>query len=194
MKPYSLITGGVGFIGTNLAHHYLAQGEAAQAVFHFAAHVTVTSSLQEPLADFAVNTQAILDLLEALRQTNPTTPLVFTSTNKVYEELAALPLIQQSSHYAPLELLDATAGISKQQAFDFHSPCGCFKGATDQYVLDCRLPLLPKLAVRGVFLPVRRGAPQRANGIAKLPKPTGALAKTPRTARRIIPRELVYSD
>ena len=46
----------------------LARGVAdAAAVFHLAAQVAVTSSLADPLEDFAVNLAATVKLLEATR-------------------------------------------------------------------------------------------------------------------------------
>lgn len=182
MKSYLLITGGAGFIGTNLAHAYLRQGHSvliydslarsgvkqnlswlqqqhgerllvtiadvrerdqlqtavakASAVFHFAAQVAVTTSLHDPLHDFAVNAQGTLNLLEALRQCNAEAPLIFTSTNKVYGELADLVLTKHNNRYQPVGLASNAAGITEARRLDFHSPYGCSKGAADQYVLD----------------------------------------------------------
>ena len=62
----------------------------AKAVFHLAAQVAVTSSLVDPLEDFAVNAQGTLTILEAIRRLAPETPLVFASTNKVYGALTDL--------------------------------------------------------------------------------------------------------
>src|SRR3954470_18310243 len=109
----ALITGGAGFIGTNLAARLLQSGRRVRIldnlsragvdnnlrwlcdrfddrveriiadirdadavaaavsgvgeVYHFAAQVAVTSSLDDPLADFSVNAGGTLTLLEALR-------------------------------------------------------------------------------------------------------------------------------
>ena len=59
----------------------------AKAVFHLAAQVAVTSSLVDPMQDFAVNAQGTLTILDALRRLSPETPLIFASTNKVYGAL-----------------------------------------------------------------------------------------------------------
>ena len=58
--------------------------KGASCVFHLAAQVAVTTSLQDPSLDFEVNALGTLNILEALRQTNSLAPLVYTSTNKVY--------------------------------------------------------------------------------------------------------------
>jgi CDP-paratose 2-epimerase len=177
-----LITGGAGFIGTNLAHRLLSAGHPvllfdnlsrpgvernlawlrathgaqvqleqadvrdlpalkravahAARVFHFAAQVAVTTSLIDPLHDFAVNAQGTLNLLEALRARPVPPPLVFTSTNKIYGGLGDVPLRQEAARYAPTDAQVYRHGISEARPLDFHSPYGCSKGAADQYVLD----------------------------------------------------------
>jgi CDP-paratose 2-epimerase len=179
---YVLITGGSGFIGSNLAHRLLRDGERvvlydnlsragviqnyeglraefgtqvtlleadlrdaatltaaveqAAAVFHFAAQVAVTTSLETPLEDFAVNALGTLTLLEALRARRDPPPLLFTSTNKVYGALSNVELRLRGSRYEPSDETIRAAGISEQQPLAFYSPYGCSKGTADQYVLD----------------------------------------------------------
>ncbi len=176
-----VITGGAGFVGTNLADRLLRDGESvvlfdnfsrpgveqnyrwlsarhghrvrlvrkdvrdsvavreivrqASSVFHFAAQVAVTTSLENPRLDFETNTLGTLNVLEALRTTNPGAPLVFTSTNKVYGCMADLPLEEMKDRYTPRDPL-SKRGIDESAPLDFASPYGCSKGAADQYVLD----------------------------------------------------------
>jgi CDP-paratose 2-epimerase len=59
----------------------------ARAVLHLAAQVAVTTSLDDPLADFEINARGTLQLLEALRRQAEPPPLLFASTNKVYGKL-----------------------------------------------------------------------------------------------------------
>jgi CDP-paratose 2-epimerase len=106
------------------------------AVFHFAAQVAVTSSLDDPLQDFAVNAQGTLTVLEAIRRHAPATPLIFASTNKVYGPLADIPMVLHEDRYAPTNLLLRGRGISETRPLNFCTPYGCSKGAADQYVLD----------------------------------------------------------
>jgi CDP-paratose 2-epimerase len=190
-----LITGGAGFIGTNLAHRLLCDGQPvlilddlsragvadnlrwleehhggrlevvvgdvrdaelvrqavnrAGAVFHFAAQVAVTTSLKDPLHDFAVNAGGTLNVLEAIRAAVPSPPLLYTSTNKVYGGLQDVPLALIDGRYAPEDPCLRAAGIGERQPLDFHSPYGCSKGAADQYVLDyARVYRLPALVFR----------------------------------------------
>jgi nucleoside-diphosphate-sugar epimerase len=54
--------------------------KGADRVFHFAAQVAVTTSLDEPRHDFEVNALGTLVVLEAIRAMRSPPPLVFTST------------------------------------------------------------------------------------------------------------------
>jgi len=108
---------------------------SASQVFHFAAQVAVTTSLSDPRHDFEVNVGGTLNLLEAIRSMENPPPLLFTSTNKVYGDLADLPLAANCTRYQPLDAALRT-GISEDRPLEFHSPYGCSKGAADQYVLD----------------------------------------------------------
>jgi CDP-paratose 2-epimerase len=108
----------------------------ATAVFHFAAQVAVTTSLEKPVEDFAVNVCGALGLLEILRRRSPRTPLIFASTNKVYGDLTGIPLHIQDNAYSPIDATLAANGVDESQKLDFHTPYGCSKGAAEQYVLD----------------------------------------------------------
>jgi CDP-paratose 2-epimerase len=108
----------------------------ASAVFHFAAQVAVTSSLLDPREDFAVNLEGTLNVLEVLRARGGHVPLVFASTNKVYGDLADIPLSVVGDVYRPDDEILRGRGISEERPLDFHTPYGCSKGAADQYVLD----------------------------------------------------------
>ena len=193
-KPI-LITGGAGFVGSNLAHRLLSNGQRvrlldnlsragvernlrwliethgdlvdievpdvrnlstvkhavkdASQVFHFAAQVAVTSSLVDPIEDFEINARGTLNLLEAVRTAANPPSLIFTSTNKVYGNLADLALQKQHSRYAPADETIRERGINEHRSLDFHSPYGCSKGAADQYVTDyARTYRIPALVFR----------------------------------------------
>jgi len=179
-RSYVLVTGGAGFVGTNLVGRLASEGRrvvvldslaragvdqnlrrleraygdivqpfladmrdadavraaaaGAEAVFHLAAQVAVTTSLDDPLDDFAINLGGTVTLLEALRGRD--VPFLFTSTNKVYGSLEDVPLEQVHARWLPEDLALRETGISEARPLAFCTPYGCSKGGADQYVLD----------------------------------------------------------
>lgn len=191
----ALITGGAGFIGTNLALRLLSQGRQvllfdnlsrpgvernvreilerhapraevqvadvldmpavraavgrAQEVYHLAAQVAVTTSLQSPLRDFDVNARGTLNVLEAARLQPVPPPVVYASTNKVYGALTDVRLTRQDRRYTPVDPALRAQGIDESRPLDFHSPYACSKGTADQYVRDyARSFGLPTIVLR----------------------------------------------
>jgi CDP-paratose 2-epimerase len=107
-----------------------------EAVFHFAAQVAVTTSLDDPRDDFQVNLGGTFAVLEGVRRQPRPPRLFFTSTNKVYGSLPDVELRRDADRYAPVQEEILRQGISEERPLDFHSPYGCSKGGADQYVLD----------------------------------------------------------
>jgi CDP-paratose 2-epimerase len=168
---YALITGGAGFIGTNVAATLARGGRpvviydnlarpgveanvswlrstfgdlvrieradvadrtalrravaGAECVFHFAAQVAVTTSLNDPLADFESNARGTLNVLEACRLRDVPPPLLFTSTNKVYGGLEDVGVMMDGPCYAPCDESLRAWGIAEDRPLDLHSPYGC---------------------------------------------------------------------
>jgi CDP-paratose 2-epimerase len=109
---------------------------SARAVMHLAGQVAVTGSLQDPVDDFETNARGTLNALEAIRLHNPSAPMIFASTNKVYGRLMADGQIKQAGRrHVPADPRLA-AGVAEDAPLDFYSPYGCSKGAADQYVRD----------------------------------------------------------
>ena len=104
----------------------------ATEIYHFAAQVAVTTSVADPRHDFEVNLLGTFNVLEAARKHGHRPFMLFTSTNKVYGEMASHRVVRQGARYA----YQSTRGISEAEPLDFHSPYGCSKGAADQYVRD----------------------------------------------------------
>jgi CDP-paratose 2-epimerase len=176
-----LITGGAGFIGTNLAARMAGEGRrvrvldnlsragveenldwlrrthgarieveigdvrdadllrravrGAATVYHLAAQVAVTSSLDDPAADASVNVGGTLALLEAVRLGASGAMVVFASTNKVYGSLDSVPTGLDRGRHLPLDPR-LRGGLDESTPLCFCTPYGCSKGAADQYVAD----------------------------------------------------------
>lgn len=108
--------------------------EAADALFHMAAQVAVTTSVSDPEHDFEVNARGTFKLLELVRNSQGKRPAVFyASTNKVYGGMEDVAITAGEERYAYRDLPE---GIPEDRLLDFHSPYGCSKGAADQYVRD----------------------------------------------------------
>lgn len=105
----------------------------ADRIYHLAGQVAVTSSVQDPFADFEANAIGTFRLLDAARMYAPEAAFLYASTNKVYGELTWLGITETPTRY---ELRDMPYGVSESTPLDFHSPYGCSKGAADQYVRD----------------------------------------------------------
>lgn len=109
------------------------KGFKPDVVFHVAGQVAMTTSLQNPRYDFEVNALGTLNVLEAVRLHAPDAVLVYSSTNKVYGDLAHVRYEELETRYI---CPDYPRGFDESLPLAFHSPYGCSKGAADQYVLD----------------------------------------------------------
>jgi CDP-paratose 2-epimerase len=75
---------------------FASYGNAIAAVIHTAAQPSHDWAARDPKADFTVNANGTLNLLEATRRHCPEASFVFTSTNKVYGDRPnELPLVEQ---------------------------------------------------------------------------------------------------
>jgi CDP-paratose 2-epimerase len=118
----------------------------ADVIYHLAAQVAVTTSVDDPRHDFDVNALGTFNVLEAARLSGRRPAVVFTSTNKVYGGLEDLEIKQSDTRY---EFGNLPFGVSESRELDFHSPYGCSKGAADQYVRDySRIYDLPTVVFR----------------------------------------------
>jgi CDP-paratose 2-epimerase len=173
-----LITGGCGFLGSNLAAHAIKKGykvtvmdnlyregatsnltwlksiggfefvygdirnrndvelcikKGVDVVFHLAGQVAMTTSIQNPRLDFEVNALGTLNVLEAIRKYAPHAGIVYSSTNKVYGDLAQFTCQETPTRYICKEY---PKGFDENVQLEFHSPYGCSKGSAEQYMQD----------------------------------------------------------
>ncbi len=108
----------------------------ASAVFHLAAQVAVTTSLENPEDDLQTNILGTINVLEALRRRGAKVPIIFASTNKVYGDLAQVELALSDAAWLPRDAVLREHGFNEDMPLAFATPYGCSKGAADQYVLD----------------------------------------------------------
>jgi len=105
----------------------------ASLVLHLAGQVAVTTSVADPRSDFEMNALGTLNVLEAMRRNKITSTLIYSSTNKVYGDLAHIKIAERAERY---EYAEMPHGVHEDIGLDFHSPYGCSKGSADQYVRD----------------------------------------------------------
>ncbi len=116
-------------------------------VYHLAAQVAVTTSIDDPQSDFDTNAVGTLRVLEAARRSTRKPFLLFTSTNKVYGSLEGVPVQSAPTRYEAVAA--SFRGVTEEESLDFHSPYGCSKGTADQYVRDyARIYGLPTVVFR----------------------------------------------
>ena len=116
------------------AEHVRSVTARMDEIYHFAAQVAVTTSIDDPQRDFEVNALGTFNVLEGARRSGRKPMVFFTSTNKVYGSLHSVEVEKHDSRYRAHD--PAWNGATEDTPLDFHSPYGCSKGAADQYVRD----------------------------------------------------------
>ncbi|MFQ5874052.1 MAG: NAD-dependent epimerase/dehydratase family protein [Dehalococcoidia bacterium] len=182
-----VVIGGCGFVGSNLAEHFLGKGsrvtafddlsrpgggarknletlrlrhsgsslfefvwgdvrvfdqvarvvDGADLILHVAAQTALTTSIEDPVADFEVNARGTLNVLEAARQQGQSPVLLYTSSTAVYGDLTRWP-IRVREEPARWAIADPRFedGIDEEYPLDRGGPYGCSKATGDLYCLD----------------------------------------------------------
>ncbi len=132
---------------------FAESGKQIELVVHTAAQPSHDWAASDPQADFGINANGTLNLLEAARQHCPEATFIFTSTNKVYGD---------TPNHLPLEELETRlelpqdhqwfGGIDTTMSIDstLHSLFGASKAAADLLVQEYgRYFEMPTVCFRG---------------------------------------------
>ena len=114
-------------------------GQDISLIIHTAAQPSHDWAAKDPFADFSVNANGTLNLLQATRLYCPEAVFIFTSTNKVYGDLPnSLPLIEQEKRWEIDENHPYSPGIPETMSIDQskHSLFGASKVAADVLVQE----------------------------------------------------------
>jgi CDP-paratose 2-epimerase len=110
--------------------------EKPDLVYHFAAQVAVTSSLESPVRDFRINAEGSFYVAKAARDVGAA--LVYTSTNKVYgDNVNAVPIKEEATRYDFNGQLGGR-GLTEEFSIDarHHTPYGVSKLVGEIYVRE----------------------------------------------------------
>jgi CDP-paratose 2-epimerase len=110
--------------------------EHPHQVFHFAAQVGVTSSVENPLRDFRINAEGTFNIARAARDIHA--PVIYTSTNKVYGDNVNLIEITEAETRYDFDGSMNKRGIPETFSIDAdkHTPYGVSKLVGELYVRE----------------------------------------------------------
>ena len=138
---------------TEIERLFQRYGRDLSLIIHTAAQPSHDWAARDPFSDFTVNANGTLNLLQAARTFCPTTPFIFTSTNKVYGDTPnLLPLIELEKRWEIDASHRYTVGIAEDMSIDQtkHSLFGASKVAADVLVQEYgRYFDMPTVCFRG---------------------------------------------
>lgn len=110
--------------------------EKPSVVFHFAAQVAVTSSVENPQRDFRINAEGSFLVARAARDVGA--PVIYTSTNKVYgDNVNLVEIVEQETRY---DFAGQYQGRGLPESFSIdarhHTPYGISKLVGELYVRE----------------------------------------------------------
>lgn len=99
-------------------------------IYHCAAQVAVTTSLENPRLDYESNADGTFNLCEAIRNSESNASIIFCSTNKVYGDLE-LRILEKGSRYEYRDI----KGIDETYPLEVNCPYGGSK-IISEFILD----------------------------------------------------------
>jgi len=107
--------------------------EEIDHIVHLAGQVSLLASIENPRLDFEINAVGTFNILEIMREYWPNSRLAYSSTNKVYGDLAHVKIRETDKRYEPMS---DVRSFDTTTPLDFHGGYGVSKGCADQYVCD----------------------------------------------------------
>jgi CDP-paratose 2-epimerase len=110
--------------------------EKPDLIFHLAAQVAVTTSVESPISDFRINAEGTFNVARIAN--NYKIPVIYSSTNKVYgDNVNEVPIIEEATRYDFGGDL-SKKGISDKFSIDakHHTPYGNSKLVGELYVRE----------------------------------------------------------
>ena len=140
-----LITGGCGFVGSNLAAEVLFRGEELYIIdnlfrFGSADNLTWLRTLGE-FKYYPFDVRNINDVETVIKEVKPDYIFHLAGQVAMTTSIANPRLDYETNALGTFNLLDSVCeeypdGFPETISLDFHSPYGCSKGCADQYLLD----------------------------------------------------------
>ena len=129
---------GIVFVRGDLADSRLMDSLGEQypevrSIVHLAGQVSLLRSIADPMDDFRRNAIASTVLLDAQRRFWPHSRSIFASTNKVYGDLAGVPMDESATRYSPS---DGRLAFGTDLPLSLQGGYSCSKGCADAYFRD----------------------------------------------------------
>ena len=118
---------------TAAVNRFFAKHTDAHVVAHLAGQVSFMASLADPRSDFEINALGTLNVVDAAVRHTPDSPVLFSSTNKVYGTLEELTTDEQPTRYV---FPDYPNGLPANLPLRPSGGYSVSKMSADQIILD----------------------------------------------------------
>lgn len=121
------------FLKVNTRDKKIERLKKIDIIYHLAAQVTVTLSVEKSIEDFEVNLLGTLNLLEATHKSQLQAFFMSASTNKVYGGMEYIKVEEKDGRCSSV---DYSNGIDESFNLDFYSSYDSSKATADIYIRD----------------------------------------------------------